>query len=305
MARPLRSRARRPTMPLAALLARLLHPREASPATAASPAITAPEWLALRDALREFRAGGRSRIQFVSLARALRNCQMEDAERFLPRLQELTTSFRTHTLPQLVEIAALAAREAWPADRAQRLASDAEQLGRLADRLPAGDRPPRARLVAAEDSLRVLTAELRALQQRVDAAIAGSTEQVPAQLSQAFGVRGLRALLILEGDWQRPALLANPDEFAAMIDLLARFHRERLRGQPPLLRVRVQLATDRLFLASRDQATGPAPAEMDLERLGLRALAARLHCGLRCRAGEVQLTFPLAARSAAVARAPG
>jgi len=307
MPRPQRLHARPPAMSLAALIARLLHPHPTpAPVAVGSPAPAAgPGWLALRDALRDFRTGGPCRVQLVSLARALRNCQTEDALCFLPRLLELATSFRAHTLPQLSAIAALAASEAWPTERARRFASDGAQLGRLADDLVPGARPSCALLTAAEDSLRMLTAELRALQQQVDAVIAGSTEQLPAQLSQAFAGRGLRALLILEGDWQRPALLANPDEFAAMLDLLARFHRERLRGQAPRLRLRAQLEADQLFLASRDQATGPAPAEKDLERFGLRALAARLHCGLRCRAGEVQLAFPLAARSATAAGAPG
>lgn len=308
MTRPSRSRPRSSATPLATLLARLLHPRPAPPsATGGLPAPAAASvWLGLRDALREFRAGGRSRVQLVSLARVLRDGQMEDGERFLSRLLELVTAFRMQTLPELEEVAALAAREPWSAEQARRFASDCAQLAELPARLAPSGRPARGQLAAAEDSLRLIVAELHLLQQRVDAMLAESTEQLPAQICREFAARGLKALLSLEGDWRQAALIANPDELAEMLDLLARLHRGRLRGRPPLLWLRLQLEPNQLLLASRDRAPGPAPTESELERLGLRALAGRLHCGLRCRAGEVQLAFPLADRGlAAAARAPG
>lgn len=307
MTRPQRARSRTPATPLATLLARLLHPRlDPVETTGALPApAAASAWLGLRDALREFRAGGRGRVQLVSLARALRDCQVEDGERFLPRLLDLATSFRTHTLPQLEAIAELAAREPWSPEQALRFAGDCAQLADLPERLLPGGRPAHAQLGAAEASLRLLTAELRLLQQRVESVLAESTEQLPAQVCREFAAQGLKALLSLEGDWRQGALLANPDEFAQMLGLLARLHRERLHGRASLLWLRLQLAPDRLLIASCDRAPGPPPTESELERLGLRALAGHLHCGLRCRAGEVQLAFPLAAGGDVAARTPG
>jgi len=263
-------------------------------AAAAAPA-TAEHWRALRDQLRGFRHSAAARGQLESLIFALRNSQGEAAARYYPRLRDEAAAFQAQTLPILQQIASLAAAGPWEAPHGRAFAAESERLAHFAADLASQPPPPASTLAAAERAARAIRAEVDALRHEVDARLALSPAQFLGLLLTRFAAAGLPLLLELRGDWQDEAPIANPDEADQLFGRVAQLFAERRDRARASLTLRAQRDPTHLLVGCRDDAAGAPPGPADLERLGISALAARLHCGLRCHEGEVLLAFTLAA----------
>jgi hypothetical protein len=222
---------------------------------------------------------------------ALLNSQGPAAERFQPRLHAAAAGCRERTLPALRHLAALATRGPWEGERCRIFLADCELLERLALDLEAGAAPPPAQLQSAGRALRGIEAALEELQQRVEAKLTLPPIEFLSLLLALIAEAGLALQLDLEGDWRDGARLADPEDAGKLVGRLVHFHAVRLGKAGGRLLLRAWREPDHLLLASRDEATGPPPSEADLQRAGLTAPAARRHCGLRLREGEVQLSF--------------
>ncbi len=262
-------------------------------------------WRALRDQLRAFRHSAAARGQLTSLTSTLRNSRGESAARYGPRLREEAAAFQARTLPLLQQIGALAAGGPWDALRNRAFRNDCELIAAFAAGLDAEHPPAASALAAAEEAARAISAGLWSLARQVDARLAVPPERFLGLLLSHFAAAGLPLRLDIGGDWQDGAPIANPDEADQLFALLGPFYRERLRDQPGSLCLRAWREPTQLLVACRDELV-PAPTAADLEGIGATALAAQLHCGLRCHRGEIQLAFAVAtgderARGAAAA----
>ncbi len=264
--------------------------------SAAGAATAAECWRPLRDQLRGFRHSAAARGQLDSLIFALRNSQGErdTAARYFPRLRAAAAAFRLQTLPILRQIGDLAAAGAWDKLRCRAFQADAERLAQLASVLAPDRLPPANELAAAERAARAISAGIEALHLQVDARLAVPPAAFIGLLLTRFAAVGLSLRLDLAGDWRDEAPVANPDEADQLFVLLGQLFRQRARGGAGVLLLQARREPTQLLVACRDDLAGSAPGAADLERLGIAAAAARLHCGLRCQDGGVQLAFILA-----------
>jgi hypothetical protein len=242
--------------------------------------------------LRAFRHSAAARGQLDRLHATLRSCRGEFADRHLPGLGEQLAAFRSDALPLLTQIATLASRAGLGGMTGRALLADAKRLGRLAAGLEREPEP--ARLAAAERAIRAIDAELRALQQLVDAQLAAPLAEVIGSLVARFAESGLCPQLELAGEWTDGARIADPDDADALFAALARFYAPAAGEAAPVLRLRAERRPDQLVVSCRREGAAP-PAMSALEEAGIAALAGRLHRGLRCRGEDVQLAFMLEA----------